>query len=115
MLAQAFTTAGVRGYHFRVLAALEQQGASSQADLGRASGIDRSDVVATLDDLAEWGLARRDPDRADRRRNVVSITVAGVARLEELQAMLTSTQEAVLQPLSPPERATLIRLLRKLS
>jgi MarR family transcriptional regulator, lower aerobic nicotinate degradation pathway regulator len=114
ILAEVFAKAGVRGYHFRLLAALEQHGPSSQADLGRATGIDRSDVVATLDDLAGWGLARRDPDATDRRRNVISITDAGVARLEELAAMLAGAQEAVLEPLTPRERTTLIRLLRKL-
>lgn len=115
VLADAFAKAGVRGYHFRVLAALEQHGPSSQADLGRVTGIDRSDVVATLDDLADWGLARRAPDDADRRRNVVSITEAGRARLVELDSMLSGVQETVLEPLTPRERATLLRLLRKLS
>jgi MarR family transcriptional regulator, lower aerobic nicotinate degradation pathway regulator len=114
ILAEAFTAQGVRGYHFRLLAAMDQQGPASQADLGRATGIDRSDVVATLDDLAGWGLARRSPDTADRRRNVVSLTEAGVARLAELAEVLGDIQEAVLEPLSATERADLVRLLRKL-
>src|SRR6187200_955239 len=37
---------GLRGYHYRLLAALDQSGPSSQADLGRDTGIDRSDVTA---------------------------------------------------------------------
>ena len=39
---------GLRGYHYRLLAALEQWGPASQADLGRDTGIDRSDVTAAL-------------------------------------------------------------------
>jgi DNA-binding MarR family transcriptional regulator len=114
ILGEAFAEARVRGYHFRLLAALDQHGPSSQADLGRATGIDRSDVVAALDDLTGWGLARRDPDPADRRRNVVSITEEGLVRLEELADVLAGVQAAVLEPLSDRERTALVRLLRKL-
>jgi MarR family transcriptional regulator, lower aerobic nicotinate degradation pathway regulator len=115
ILTEAFATTGVRGYHFRMLAALDQYGPSSQAELGRATGIDRSDVVAMLDDLTSWGLARRDPDPDDRRRNVVSITEDGLARLAELDAVVAGVQDAVLEPLSSTERKTLLRLLRKLA
>jgi DNA-binding MarR family transcriptional regulator len=114
ILYDAFAAAGVRGYHYRLLAALEEHGPASQADLGRATGIDRSDVVAMLDDLAGWGLARRDSDPADRRRNVVSITEQGLARLGELDGVLAKVQAAVVEPLSERERTALIRLLRKL-
>ncbi len=115
LLAEAFTAAGVRGYHFRLLAALEQHGPCSQADLGRATGIDRSDVVAALDELDGWGLTRREPDPTDRRRNVVTSTEAGATRLQELDVVLDDVQDAVLEPLSPAERVTLLRLLRKLT
>ena len=77
LLAEAFAREGIRGYHFRLLAALDQYGPSSQADLGRYTGIDRSDVVAALNDLVESGLARREPDRTDARRNVVTVTKRG--------------------------------------
>ncbi|GAA1507586.1 MarR family winged helix-turn-helix transcriptional regulator [Nocardioides humi] len=115
LLGEAFAAAGVRGYHYRLLAALEEHGPSSQADLGRATGIDRSDVVATLDDLVGWRLARRDPDPADRRRNVVTLTRAGGRRLVELDGVLDGVQEAVLEPLTRSERRTLLALLARLS
>ncbi len=115
LLFEAFAQAGVRGYHFRLLAALEQDGPCSQADLGRASAIDRSDVVATLDDLVSWGQAQRELDPADHRRNLVSLTGPGFARLDELHAVLTDVQDTVLDPLDPAERRTLLRLLAKLA
>jgi DNA-binding MarR family transcriptional regulator len=62
LLADAFAAEGLRGYHFRLLAALEQYGPASQADLGRHTGIDTSDVVATLNDLVASGLAQRERD-----------------------------------------------------
>ena len=114
LLHEAFAAEGVRGYHVRLLAALDEHGPASQADLGRSTGIDRSDVVATLDDLVGWRLARRDPDPADRRRNIVTITAAGTRRLERLDRVLDGVQEAVLSPLTVTERRTLVRLLTKL-
>ena len=59
ILRQGFEAEGVRGYHFRLLAAMEQYGPSSQADLGRNTGIDRSDVVATLDDQTLTAIVAR--------------------------------------------------------
>ncbi|WGX96542.1 MarR family winged helix-turn-helix transcriptional regulator [Nocardioides sp. L-11A] len=115
LLGEAFAAAGVRGYHYRLLAALAEYGPCSQADLGRATGIDRSDVVAVLDDLVAWRMARRDPDPADRRRNVVTLTRAGERRLVELDRVLDDVQEDVLAPLTAAERRTLLALLAKLS
>lgn len=114
LLGAAFATEGLRGYHFRVLAALDQYGPSSQAELGRNTAIDRSDVVATLNELVDRGLARRDPDPADGRRNVVTVTRRGRSTLERLDTALDQVQATVLAPLSPTERTTFVRLLAKL-
>jgi MarR family transcriptional regulator, lower aerobic nicotinate degradation pathway regulator len=114
VLAEAFATEGLRGYHFRVLAALDQYGAASQADIGRYTDIDRSDVVATLGDLLERGLVVRRVDEGDRRRNIVEITRRGLAVLGRLDEQLDRVQQAVFAPLTPRERASLVRLLTKL-
>jgi DNA-binding MarR family transcriptional regulator len=111
----AFAAEGIRGYHFRLLAALDQYGAASQADLGRHTGIDRSDVVAMLNDLVSSELAQRVPDPADRRRNIVTITKRGQRVLERLDGVLDEVQDAVLAPLTPNERKALVRLLAKLT
>ena len=114
LLGQAFAAEGLRGYHFRLLAALDQYGPSSQADLGRHTGIDRSDVVAALNELVDGGLARREPDPADGRRNVVTITRRGRSTLDRVDAALDDVQAAVLAPLPPKERAAFVRMLAKL-
>jgi DNA-binding MarR family transcriptional regulator len=114
LLGEAFGAAGLRGYHFRLLAALEQYGPCSQADLGRHTGIDRSDVVAALNELVDGGLARRESDPADGRRNVVTITRRGRSMVERLDGVLDEVQDAVMAPLTPSERATFVRLLAKL-
>lgn len=114
LLTDALATAGSRGYHYRLLAALAEFGAASQASLGRRTGMDRSDVAAAVNELVTRGLAQRAPDPADRRRNVVSVTPAGTAHLRRLDELLASVQDELLAPLSPAERQQLIRLLNRI-
>jgi DNA-binding MarR family transcriptional regulator len=114
LLAEGFATADVRGYHYRLLAALEDFGPASQAALGRRTSIDRSDVVAALNDLAGRGLIQRSPDADDRRRNVITITPAGIKQLRTLDKIVAGVQEKLLAPLSARDRTQLIRLLGRL-
>jgi DNA-binding MarR family transcriptional regulator len=113
LLTDKLATVGARGYHSRILAVLEEFGPASQASLGRHAGMDRSDVVAAVNDLAARGMVERSPDPADGRRNIVSITPAGAALLRQLDALLTEVQDELLAPLSPAERESLVRLLSK--
>ena len=107
-------TAGSRGYHYRLLAALQEFGPASQASLGRRTAMDRSDVAAAVNELAGRGLASRTPDPADRRRNVIRITPAGAAHLRRLEELLADVQDELLTPLSPAERQQLIGLLSRI-
>jgi DNA-binding MarR family transcriptional regulator len=106
---------GLRSYHYRLLASLEESGPTSQADLGRYAGVDRSDVVTVLGELERLGLVQRAVDPSNRRRNIVSITPAGAKQLRALDEVLDDIQERVLAPLSDNERRQLTKLLRKLA
>jgi len=113
LLTDGLSTAGSRGYHYRLLAALQEFGPASQARLGRRTGMDRSDVVAALNELAGHGLVERAPDPADRRRNIITITPAGAAHLRRLDSLLDDVQDELLAPLSSAERQQLIHLLTR--
>ena len=115
LLVDAFAAAGARGYHYRVLAALEDLGPASQATVGRRAEMDRSDVVATLNELEADDLVERAPDPDDGRRKVVTITAAGKRRLKLLDAVVADVQAELLAPLSSDERAQLISLLRRIA
>jgi DNA-binding MarR family transcriptional regulator len=114
LLRTAFAAAGTRGYHYRLLAALEQFGATSQADLGRRSNIDPKDVVGALNELVERGFAQRRPDPTDARRNLVSITRTGRTELRRLDVVVAGVQAEIVAPLTAGERDVLVELLAKL-
>ncbi|RAO10533.1 MarR family winged helix-turn-helix transcriptional regulator [Micromonospora noduli] len=114
LLSEGFAAHDLRGYHYRLLASLAEDGPASQADLGRRCGIDRSDVVAAINDLAGRGLVVRAPDPADRRRNVISATDGGADEARRMGATLERVQADLLAPLSATEREQLTRLLTRL-
>lgn len=114
MVTDGFADADVRGYHYRLLAALQEFGPASQADLGRQCRIDRSDVVQAINELAGDGLVERTADPTDGRRNIVTVTTAGKRRLRKLDRVLDRVQGEVLAPLSGAEREVLTDTLRRL-
>lgn len=99
---------------FAVLAALEEYGSLSQAELGRRLGLDRNDVNAVLNRLQTQHHVDRQADLADRRRNVVTLTDTGRHHLEELQQHADAVQDELLQGLDATERHQLHFLLAKL-
>ncbi|HEX2702748.1 MAG TPA: MarR family transcriptional regulator [Solirubrobacteraceae bacterium] len=109
-----FELLGMRRQHFSVLATLDEHGAVSQAELCRQLWIDRSDMVAVINELEHGGLVRRSRDETDRRRNAVALTPAGIFALRQLDAQVRDAEEELLAPLSAAERARLDRLLRRL-
>lgn len=99
---------------FAVMAALEEYGVLSQADLGRRLGLDRNDVSGIVTRLVDGGHVGRKADPANRRRNVITLTAAGKRYLEEIQRHADAAQDELLAGLSPAERRQLNELLAKL-
>ncbi|GLZ79521.1 hypothetical protein Afil01_43280 [Actinorhabdospora filicis] len=104
MVGERLESLGVRRHHYSALSALAEFGPMSQADLGRHTHLDRSDVTAVTSELEEKGLITRTPDPADRRRNVVSVTEDGLAFRERLAKLVSEAQDELLAPLNEGER-----------
>jgi DNA-binding MarR family transcriptional regulator len=113
-LTERLAAAGSRGYHYRLLAALDEFGPASQASLGRRTGMNRSDVVPAVSELVGQGLAERAGDSADRRRNIITMTPAGAAQLRRLDTVLGQVQDELLAPLSPAQRTEFTQLLTRI-
>lgn len=114
LVGERLATLDSRKWHYATLAALEQFGPDSQSGLSDRTGIYRSDLVATINDLTARGLVVRAPDPADRRRNAITLTDAGRRHLKRLDALIADGQAEFLAPLSPADRAELTRLLKLL-
>lgn len=102
---------GAHRYQYRLLAALDEYGESSQAELSRGTMVDRSDVVAALNDLEGAGFVNRSPDPRDSRRNIVRITASGRRRLREMERSVAQCQDELLAPLNERERQQFVTLL----
>lgn len=111
---KALEPTGSRRYHYALLATLDENGPLSQAEAGRLTGIDRSDVVAAVNDLADRGFLTRVPDPADRRRNILTLTPAGRAHLADLDTRLEAAQRELLPDFSTAERANFVLLLTRI-
>jgi MarR family transcriptional regulator, lower aerobic nicotinate degradation pathway regulator len=105
---------GLRGYHYRLLAALDEWGPMSQADLGRSTGIDRSDVTAALAELESRNLIERTVDPENKRRNIVTLTAEGAERLDQLDIVVGSIQEELMAPLTAAQRRQFVTLISRL-
>jgi len=104
---RALEGTGSRRYHFAMLAALDDFGPPSQADLGRCTGIDRSDIVGAINAMVKQGFVDRSPHPSDGRRNVVTITAVGKDHLEYLSRLVGDAQNELLRTLSAEESKTM--------
>jgi DNA-binding MarR family transcriptional regulator len=116
LLSAAFESqgGGLRGHHYRLLAAIDELGAASQADLGRSANLDRSDVTAALAELEARGLVERAVDPEHKRRKIVTLTPAGAEQLLALDLIVDQVQEDFLAPLTKVQRRQFTELLGRL-
>jgi len=111
-VSERLATLDSRKWHYATLAALEEFGPDSQSGLSDRTGIYRSDLVATINELTARGLVVRAPDLADRRRNAITLTDKGRRHLKRLDALIAAGEAEFLAPLSESDRAQLIRILK---
>lgn len=75
--AAALEPLGINGREAAVLRAIADRDPVSQGEIARAMNVDRTTMVALIDDLQGKGLVRRRQDPDDRRRNAVELTDVG--------------------------------------
>ncbi|GAA2584962.1 MarR family transcriptional regulator [Actinomadura fulvescens] len=110
---RALAPLGMKGRHVRVLEILRND-PRSQSELCQETGMDRTTMVAVIDELERLGCVRRERSLTDRRKHVVSMTERGGTALGESAVLLTQAQDELLAPLSAAERDRLHALLIRL-
>ena len=98
-----------------VLLLLDGREPESQQQVAGRLGVDRTTMVALLDGLERKSLLARQPDPADRRRNVVVLTDVGRRALREATAASDEAERQLLADLSPAEAAQLRVLLARVA
>jgi DNA-binding MarR family transcriptional regulator len=104
---------GLRLGHLAVLAALVDEAPRTQRELAEQLRIHASDIVAIIDELIGQGLASRESDRRDRRRNLIRVTAAGRRLVRSATSDSRRISAELLAGLAPEERECLERLLLK--
>ena len=96
------------------LTVLQAEGPLSQRRLAERQGIDRTTMVAVLDELERMGAVERRKDPADRRANALHITPRGRQLLTKARTAVAGAEDAFLAPLAPAEQQRLRAALRTL-
>jgi DNA-binding MarR family transcriptional regulator len=99
---------------FGILSVVRENPGINQGTVGRTLGIQRANMVAPVNDLAERGLIERKADKEDRRAFSLALTPKGAALFDDVLARIRAHEEAMLSDLSIGERATLIDLLGRI-
>jgi DNA-binding MarR family transcriptional regulator len=103
----------VRSYSVLLLACDAPEGIS-QRDLADVLGLDPSQVVLLVDELAAAGLVERRPSSADRRTKLVTATASGRALRPEAARDVAASLDRQLSDLSAGELQLLREMLTRL-
>jgi DNA-binding MarR family transcriptional regulator len=112
---EALAPLGLNLRTFAVLVTVAGGAARSQLEIAQNVGLDKTTLVATIDDLERRALVLRKADPDDRRARIVEITAAGEALMEQAGDAVRATERRVLADTSPEHveqiRASLLALL----
>ncbi|ONI68848.1 hypothetical protein BWI15_28460 [Kribbella sp. ALI-6-A] len=104
---------GITVWQFAALAELADQGPMAQNTLAGGLGLDPSDTVRLMDELLADGLVSRERDPDDRRRYRIALTSLGRRTFTTARGVVTKVENSTLAPLTPNERAQLLKLAGK--
>lgn len=96
-----------------VLSMLKDGVARSQTELARLAKVEQPTMAQLLARMERDGLIHRNPDPADRRSSLLSLTDEARAKLPAGQAVLRQGNVDMTAGLSPDEIAALVSLLRR--
>ena len=110
-------TLGQDGFAPRVYSALSlvvQFPNITQSGLARLLGIERSGLVALVDEMERRGFLKRTQVRGDRRVQALVATAAGKKALDETLQAVRAHEAALLSGLNASEKEMLLALLQKI-
>jgi DNA-binding MarR family transcriptional regulator len=115
LTADALSHLEITGRELAVLLVIAEQSSASQLEVATRMGVDRTSMVALIDELERKRLVERRPDPSDRRRNVVTLTASGAKTTQQGAAAARKAEQAFLKPLSEDDAITIKEALRVLA
>ncbi len=100
---------------FAALVKVRDLGQVSQNQLGRLTAMDPATIQGVIQRLEARKLISREPDPSDRRCTILRLSPSGQALAADAVSRAKEITDSTLSPLTPAERETFLRLLRKLS
>jgi DNA-binding MarR family transcriptional regulator len=114
-LGEALADRGLGARHYAVLIVLDDRAPLPQRDLTETLGLDRSYVVALVDELEDGGMVERRRDPSDRRRHALTLTAHGRYIASACRAVSDQVEEDLLAPLQAGDRSLLHTLLHRVA
>ena len=105
---------GMQLSEFAIMEVLKHKGPLPITAIGEKVLLTSGSMTAAIDRLEAKGYVRRRRDAADGRRFLVHLTDVGRSVIDRAYAKHAANLERVAEILTPPERATLVRLLKAL-
>ncbi len=94
---------------------LQARGALSQAELGRAIGMEPANVHGLVARLKKLDLIGVEPHATDQRQVQVALSAQGRRSAAQLAQLSAQSADETLEPLTPPEREQLMALLGRIA
>jgi DNA-binding MarR family transcriptional regulator len=108
---EALAPLGLTVKHYGLLTLLVHEGPISQGRLGEVMKIDRTTMVALIDDLERAGHVDRTRNPEDRRAYALVATASGKRIQRSAATLMKRVYDETLSPLSAAERRELRRML----
>jgi DNA-binding MarR family transcriptional regulator len=106
---------GIDGRELAVLTVLAADYPLSQHEAAGRLGVDRTTMVALIDELEAKGLVERHRSAADRRKNIVQLTEAGERCLDGAERGRNEVERDFLAPLGDELGQQFLRALQVLA
>lgn len=104
---------GIAPAYMPVLFALADGGTLTQKELARRAAVEQPTMAMTLNRMLRDGMITRQPDPADRRCTLVTLTPLAHGKIDAVEGVASAINALALDQLAPDERHQFLALLGK--
>ncbi|MDA9528497.1 MarR family winged helix-turn-helix transcriptional regulator [Bradyrhizobium sp. CCBAU 25338] len=105
---------GMSAHQYRVLEALTERNGLPMGDLATRLFVDSPTLTKIIDRMVQSAEVYRGPDPNDRRKVLIFLSRRGAAHFEDIDPLISSIQQDILDRLGASDAAALTSLLSEL-